>query len=422
MNAVAAPEAPSGATWADPTILQEVRPAVRDLLVASPAFSRLPPGEQQRLAGEMVKVAAYLANPEGAATEELARVQSDDDAGPLATAQADATEAARKRAGSDQGFAGEDFKAGATEAGVEAFGALVQKVDFPKFVGGLIKGVFEAIVDASIRQMQAYGELLANVAKTVDQFAQDNITENSARDWLVDRFPDKLGIGEEGMAGGFAEGDAPPEAQPKVVAKGDDTAAALEAISRELQLLRPINDLSDETQEAELVRQARLQMARSRQQMLASMVVLGINRIVVTDGLINAKVVFDMRASDTAARHSRAAMYDRASQSQSSKINVGYSSWFSPWSVDATQEQRSDHVATVQSSVDETSESKSEVKARLTGEVRVNFKSDYFPMDKLASPQMIGAIQGNATPTAAPAPAAAAGPAAPAPAPAAPRP
>jgi hypothetical protein len=38
------------------------------------------------------------------------------------------------------------------------------------------------------------------------------------------------------------------------------------------------------------------------------------------------------------------------------------------------------------------------MKAKLTGEVRVNFKSDYFPMEKLASPGMIASIQGNATP------------------------
>jgi hypothetical protein len=57
-----------------------------------------------------------------------------------------------------------------------------------------------------------------------------------------------------------------------------------------------------------------------------------------------------------------------------------------------------DHITTVESSVDDTSESKADVKAKLTGEVRVNFKSDYFPMDKMASPQMIGAIQGNAIP------------------------
>ena len=56
------------------------------------------------------------------------------------------------------------------------------------------------------------------------------------------------------------------------------------------------------------------------------------------------------------------------------------------------------HVTAVSSAVDETSESKAELKAKLSGDVRVNFKSDYFPMEKLASPGMIASIQGNATP------------------------
>jgi hypothetical protein len=57
-----------------------------------------------------------------------------------------------------------------------------------------------------------------------------------------------------------------------------------------------------------------------------------------------------------------------------------------------------EHETTVESSVDDTSEAKAEVKANLTGEVRVNFKSDFFPMEKMANPQMIAAIQGNAIP------------------------
>jgi hypothetical protein len=66
--------------------------------------------------------------------------------------------------------------------------------------------------------------------------------------------------------------------------------------------------------------------------------------------------------------------------------------------MDTSIETSSEHVATVQSAVDDTSESKAETKARLSGEVRVNFKSDYFPMEKMASPDMILAIQGNAKP------------------------
>jgi hypothetical protein len=128
------------------------------------------------------------------------------------------------------------------------------------------------------------------------------------------------------------------------------------------------------------------------------MVVLGINRIVVTDGLIHAKVVFDMRASDMARREAKASMFDKEQSHFGTKASVEYGGWFSPWDASVSTEYSQDHVATVQSSVDDTSESKAEVKAKLSGEVRVNFKSDYFPMEKLASPQMIAAIQGNAQP------------------------
>jgi hypothetical protein len=128
------------------------------------------------------------------------------------------------------------------------------------------------------------------------------------------------------------------------------------------------------------------------------MVMLGINRIVVTDGLIHAKVVFDMRASDRVKRQAKASSFDRESDRESVQAELGYSSWFSPWSGSLKSSAEHEHETTVESSVDDTSESKADVKAKLSGEVRVNFKSDYFPMDKMASPQMIAAIQGNAIP------------------------
>lgn len=380
-------------SWADDNTLRVVRPEVRKLLEASPAFAKLSDVEKRELASKMVKVAAYMANPDGLAAKALS--PSDD---VLARAQANPVEETKKRLSQDPGFAGKDFQAGAVKQGVQQFGELVKKVDFPQFVSGLIKGVFQAIVESSIEQMRAYGELLANVAKTVDQFAQDNITENNARDWLTQRFPDKLGIDTTGMSSGFTEGEVPPTATPKLTVTAEDNASALKAISEEMQLASPISDLSNEEDEHRLVLAARLQMARSRQQLLASMVMLGINRIVVTDGLINAKVVFDMRASDEARRVARASMYDRQQEHFGLKTQASYGGWFSPVKASMSSEYSTDHVATVQSSVDETSESKAEVKAKLSGEVRVNFKSDYFPMEKLANPQMIAAIQGNSKP------------------------
>jgi hypothetical protein len=385
----------SRAAWADNETLKLVRPEVREILESAQAFKRMTPEEQKDLARTMVKVAAYMANPDGLAPQLV-----EQNAKSRALADADATEETRKRLSQKPGSTGADFQAGAVNAGVDAFTKLVKAVDFPQFVSGLIKGVFQAIVESSIQQMRAYGELLANVAKSVDQFAQDNISENNARDWLAQRFPDQVQVDtSQSSSFALAEGDDTPAPTPVLVPRdGVDAEEAAQKISTELQLPKPIGDLSEEVNEKALVLAARLEMARSRQQLLASMVMLGINRIVITDGLINAKVVFSMRASDVAKREATASMYDRRNEYTKSSTSAEYGGWMSPVDVSYTNESGSNHVATVSSSVDDTSESKAEVKAQLTGEVKVNFKSDYFPMDKLANPQMIAAIQGNAQP------------------------
>lgn len=392
--------------WADDETLRAVRPEVRSVLERTPAFARLSPEEQREMARTMVKVCAYMVNPDGLAAKELST-----DGGllapgrPVARAQANEGPEGRVSKFADETeTAGGRFKGSAIESGTEQFGALVQKVNFPKFVSGLIQNVFQAIVDSSIQQMRAYGELLANVAKSVDQFARDNITENNARDFLAGRFPDTFEIQTESMSDSFAEGETPAVATPVLAVKEGAPDDALKRVSTELELDKPVNDISDPNEELRIVTAAKLQIARSRQQLLASMVMLGINRIVVTDGLIHAKVVFDMRASDRVQRNLAASSMDRSETKSSVQAEMGYSSWFSPWHGSVKSSASYEHETTVQSSVDETSESKAQVKANLTGEVRVNFKSDYFPMDKMASPQMIAAIQGNAQPPEKPGP------------------
>ena len=386
--------------WLDDETLAAVRPEVRQLLRRSQAFAALPVAQQREIAQNMVRVASYMSNPDGLARQEFAEptVAKIDAAVPVQTrgvrpstarALADAVESAQGKASDKIGtFAGADFKGGAIREGTQTYKELIGSVDFPKFVGGLIQNVFQAIVSASIQQMQAYSEMLKSVAQTVDQFAQDNISDNNTRDWLVDKFPDQLDLDESGAQ---EEGGS-----PRVVPKGEDSDALLTAVNQQFRPLQPITDLSDPEQEARLVNAAKLQMARVRQQMLASMMILGINRIVITDGAINAKVLFELKASDQAKRRARASLYD-ADSSKNTNTTAAGASW--GWGGAASvNENIQEHVTTVSSSVDENSESKAEVKAKLRGEVRVNFKSDYFPMEKLASPGMIASIQGNATP------------------------
>src|SRR5688572_21104341 len=49
----------------------------------------------------------------------------------------------------------ERFRAEGIAAGVTQAGRMVKEVDFPAFVSSLVKGTFNAVVDASIQQMKA---------------------------------------------------------------------------------------------------------------------------------------------------------------------------------------------------------------------------------------------------------------------------
>jgi hypothetical protein len=54
-----------------------------------------------------------------------------------------------------------------------AGGAITPLVDVPAFVADLIRGVLDAIVDATPEQAEAYATMLKKVSVTVDEFLQE---------------------------------------------------------------------------------------------------------------------------------------------------------------------------------------------------------------------------------------------------------
>ena len=160
-----------------------VRTAVRQLLASSPSFHALPAGRQRALANDMVKVARFI-------------------------------------------VAGADRDMIPTRATLSF--EFISEVDFPAFVSAVIHGVFQAIVDGSIQQMEAYSDLLKDAVRAIDRFVPD--------------------------------GD------------NDDHRSASAPARRP----RP-----------------------NRQQLVATMVLMGINRIVVTEGVVKARVrlAFDKRSA-----------------------------------------------------------------------------------------------------------------------------
>jgi len=362
------------------------------------------------MAQNMVKVSAFLAEDPGwlergpatALDSGTDSVEEQEEEAPVeglraqlsqAQAQPDPQQPGAKKSDTPA-LVGSEFQAGALRQGVEQFGNLVQTVDFPAFVSGLIHGVFQAIVDASIQQMHAYGELLAATAKSVDEFAQDDVTADQARDHLVQRHPRDVRITTDGQG----------NRRLALTDQGSESGA----LARYSQDGRTTPDLSDPESEAALLSNVRLQLARSRMKLLAMMVLMGINRIVVTNGRINAKVIFDVKASDQAKRD-----YElKKSQSTSIEAGAAAAGW-APWGA-AGGYTNTSHKTTVQSALDDTSESKAAMKAQLSGDVRVNFKSETLPPESMVNAMQMGVLEGLAGRAASPPAGAAAAPAAPA--------
>jgi hypothetical protein len=390
----------------------EARQAVKSLLTRSAAFSKLPVETQQKIAQDTVEIAGYLAQPEGIPANKLPSAAA------LADADPNQTHENFQQNLQQVNKVGSGFKAQAALQGAQVAGVLLKQVNFPTFVASLIEGVFHAIVHSSIEQMEAYGKLVASVSQTLNQFRDDNVSDNQGRDQLVDQFPDlfQLGTSDGGDFMGAGSGG-----QPRVQLKdGVDEDSALQRVNSRLPTPVKSLDLSSDENEGALVQSARTQLATSRQQLLATMVLMGINRIVVTDGKIQAKIMYDFQAKDSAKMQRSATAMDYATDSsgnvQSTSTVEGQSetsqgaSEYSKGS-DGTEDRKSGDfytkgqykltqqpIITAMSTAAEVSDASLQSKAQLSGLVDINFKSDYLPLEKMADSFQIGMIQNASKP------------------------
>jgi hypothetical protein len=329
--------------------------------------------------------------------------------GAVAVAQADPTTvsggAAKLIKDTKAGQMGEVIGAGVTQAA-----RMVHEIDFPTFVASLIEGTFHAIVKSSIEQMRAYAEMVKSVSTSLNEFKDQNTTDNQARDHLVQKFPALFQI-------------TVVNDQPKLAVKEGADTDTLPDFQKELGLAQPVSDLDDETIENQLVPAARDDLARGRQQLLATIILMGINRIIVTDGKINAKIKFQFSANEkrnlTAQAFDYAKMGDQTvstgqyeSQSegaQASSQQGGGWNYTGPNSYAKGQYQTTvSPDVRVTSQVDMTSDATIQASGQIMGEVSVNFRSESFPLEKMVDTDQMMRLQqaqgpGRGVPPAAPA-------------------
>jgi hypothetical protein len=371
-----------------PAVNDLVRAQVAALLSSSSSWHELTPKARDEMRGNLEKISAYtaaLVQEDFALSERLGQtpVLRSRAVEPLAQAAANPPPPPPPRPAQDE------FSTRAADSVARVTRDTLNAIAFPKFVADLLKGTFNAIVDASIQQMEAFGALLANVAKTVDQFMSDNITDNQARDWLAQQYPghfvvDLKGGGDDhggrARGGRGARGGRDDHSGPRLrVRKGADQLSKPN-LRGDLRLKGDVS-LDDDSAESTLVPAARRRLAAQRHEMLSTMVLMGINRIVVTQGRIYARMGFQIDTSDTGEAES-ASQFDF-------KHTSAATGWFGFGGAAAVTS-----VAYV-SSTKKNSSDAINVEADLTGEVDLKFKSETFPLERFADMGVISQIQGN---------------------------
>jgi hypothetical protein len=252
-------------------------------------------------------------------------------------------------------------------------------------VNELITGVFKAMNDSNQQQLTAFVELLRNVAQTTEGFADSNVGVSGARDWLAERFPGSFvieGGDDEESAEDLAgldpeerrERQAERDAATRLVLRPGAGPPAEAALRSALGV--PAGEVVPAGGDPEaLVPFARQALARGRQQLLATMVQMGMQRIVIESGRLNAAMRFHIDASSV-AENDKGSQFDlRNTSSGTIGANVGWGS------ASATVQNTIGFVTTDRTSTTEGINTSVD----LDSGVELIFRTDYVPLDRLAT-------------------------------------
>jgi hypothetical protein len=349
-----------------------VRETIRSLLMASAEYQALEPEARRDIARGLVQISSTA---RALADAEVRAPGSTDPAKPGRYVRP-------LNAGSEFSGVAADRVAGTTKA-------ILNAVSFPRFVNELIIGVFKALLESNQQQMHEYVELIKNVAATTDGFADANIGVQGAREWLAERFAGSFVI--EGEVDDFetpgqpltkeeqAERDASTRLRLKPGASMPSEGALKTALG-----LGPQDSLPGSDPES-LVALARASLARSRQQMLSSMVMMGMQRIVIESGRLSASMRFHIDTRSAAA-DDRGSTFDVRNESDAT---VGAK--FGPWGVDAKVKNTIGFVSTQRTQTTE----EMNTDLDLNSSVELVFKTDYLPLDRMAGAGTVDRIRVN---------------------------
>jgi hypothetical protein len=244
-------------------------------------------------------------------------------------------------------------------------------IGFPEFTAKLVKDVFDALLAATLRQMEAYSELVAATAKTLQEYVAENkqlVSGEEVWDWLVKNLP------------GPAASVTDPKPEDATLVRTGVTLSADEITKiREKTGLpatwspagtTPPNSLKDPDDVNTITDKVRQIIAGNRYTLLKEMVKMGIIRLVVDYGEIETRLTFTTYGESLAQRTATSLNTRAFAATANLQTGKAINKWVK---VSAAANYSSVSVRTTSSIDRDVSGSKVDIYAR----VFIRFKSDY---------------------------------------------
>ena len=273
--------------------LNSVRYAVRNILEKTPSYQEASSELKKDIAEKMVSVsmmAADMIDEDMQLTNEIKRHQQ-----PVAYSLA----------------AGDILGLQATRAAGRTIRDIREAIDFPGFVTDLINGVFQAISTSNIQQLQSFSDLLTNVTASSSSFASRNITVSDAAVWALQNFNFLEPTEKDGQTSLKVKDDTDLSEHTNLLKE------ALDATESE------IRNINGDDLMGTLIPLIRRKMGRDRQTILSTMIMMGLQRVVVDQGRMHASM--DLRVDTHSAAEERKQDREdfRFETSASGKIGIG---------------------------------------------------------------------------------------------------
>ena len=254
--------------------------------------------------------------------------------------------------GADMGYKGYDP---GFQGDTRAFNDLVKSVDFPHFVADLLKAVFDANLKVMKTQTDSYIKLMKEATKSTADFIK-KVKDDDTFGKLVEKHPDKYNMDKESVTN--------PDGS-----KSDK------------MILTTVDNEKADTEEAEVrkhILDAKIEMAKEHRAALREVLLMGVTRLVVEKGEIDAAVEFTIHATrNSIAHHDDQNVNTTTIDAEYGGGIMGAIFGGPSGSMNMTntniQVNTSDKAAT------------DDLTAKLTGHVNIKFKTDYFKLDNFAN-------------------------------------